>query len=390
MTYTSQLPTFDLNRKTVLLRADLNVPVANGKILNDYRLQAILPTLELILQKNGRIVLMTHIGRPKDNDPSLSTQILIPLLKAYGFPALFAKDPAHAKALSLDEQNSLILLENLRFFPGEKAQDSLFAQSLAACGDFYVDDAFASMHRKDSSIWLVPQLFAKSHRTFGLLVEQELRMLNKLTHNPKKPFLIIMGGGKVSDKLPLLEKLLDRVTDILLCPAIVFTFLKAQGINVGKSLVDSDAELQCNKLLEKAAKNGVNIYFPVDYQIADQTTQGPLSLIDILHFPDNGIGISIGPKTIAQFSNIISQAHTIFFNAAMGFAWRQETMDGTYALLQAIARSKAYRVIGGGDSVAAVQSLKISHAFDYLSTGGGATLAYLSGQTLPGIIALEK
>ena len=242
MIHSSQLPTLDLNRKRVILRADLNVPLNDGKILNDYRLQAILPTLELIRKKNGRVVLMTHIGRPKNYNSSLSTQLLIPWFSARGYAVSFAKDPAQAKMLGQDENNTFILLENLRFFPGEKAQDISFAQSLADCGDFYVDDAFASMHRNDSSIWLVPQLFAQSHRSFGLLVEKELKMLDKLIHDPKKPFLLILGGGKVADKLPLLENLLDRVTDILLCPAIVFTFLKAQGIEVGKSLIDHNEE----------------------------------------------------------------------------------------------------------------------------------------------------
>jgi phosphoglycerate kinase len=385
-----QLPAFDLNRKRVLLRADLNVPLVNGNILNDYRLRAVIPTLELIHKKNGRIVLMTHMGRPKKEDSGLSTQLLIPWFKSQGFSVVFAQDPAQAKLLSMDEHNSIILLENLRFFPGEKNQDAAFAQSLADCGDFYVDDAFASMHRKDSSIWLVPQLFAKSHRTFGLLVETELRMLNKLIHNPKKPFLLVIGGGKVVDKLPLLENLLDRVTDILLCPAIVFTFLKSKDLNVGTSLIDSDALESCKKLLEKANQKKVNVHFPLDYQVANQTLQGSLSFVDAQNFPANGMGISIGPKTITQFSKIIEQAQTIFFNAAMGFALRPETMVGTRALLQAVAQSKAYRVVGGGDSVAAAQNVSFAHTFDHLSTGGGATLAYLSGEPLPGLVALEK
>lgn len=385
----SALHNYDLENKRVFLRADLNIPLYNGVILDDYRLQAILPTLDLILQKKGTIVLATHIGRPKGVDPLLSTKIIVPWFENRGYKIEHISDLETAYQKTMEIKGKILLLENLRFFPGEKADDQTFAQLLASLGDYYVNDAFGTLHRTDSSIFLVPQFFNTTHHTIGLLVEKELKTLSKLIETPQHPFILIIGGGKVHDKLPILKNLLAKTTTILLCPAIVFTFLKALGHEVGKSLVDNSALASCKEFLAYAAQQKVEILFPLDYQIAENTLDGQLNIVEADKMPHNGFGISVGPKTLKLYIEKINKARMIFYNAAMGFPSRPETLQGTSTLLQALAISPAFSVIGGGDSVAAAQKCGIKNSLNtYLSTGGGATLAYLAGERLPGLEAL--
>ncbi len=392
------LPEWNLTNARVLLRADLNVPLSKGAIADDYRLRALVPTIQLIQQKGGTIILLTHLGRPKGADPKLSTRILIPWFAAHGITVTYAATPGDAAQIlhetSLKNDSGLpapiILLENLRFFPGEKARDPHFAQTLAALGDYYVNDAFGTLHRTDTSITLVPALFAPEKRSIGLLVAKELAALERLRTQAQKPFIAIIGGGKVADKLPLIKGLLSKVDTILLCPAIVFTFLKAQGKEVGKSLIDQTQLAACIDIMAQAHEKKVTIDMPLDYQIAQDTITDPLSYVDAENFPVNGIGISIGPKTIAAYTTVLVQAKTIFFNAAMGFAIRQETMAGTEALLKAIAQATGFSIVGGGDSVAMAEKLGLEQKIGYLSTGGGATLAAISGNELPGLKALNN
>jgi phosphoglycerate kinase len=389
MTLACHIPEWDLANKRVFLRADLNVPLKNGAIDDDYRLRAIVPTIKLLQEKGALVLLATHIGRPKTPDPKLSTRLLIPWLAQQGFTVTFAQTPQEAARL-LSLRTPLVLLENLRFFPGEQAHASLFAQELANLGDFYVNDAFGTLHRADTSVTLVPPLLPPEKRSIGLLVERELAALEKIRTKPEKPFVAIIGGGKVADKLPLLTGLLSHADTILLCPALVFTFLQAQKKPVGKSLVDPTHLTACSEFLELAKHKQVNIVFPLDYQIALNTIAGSLTYVDAETIPSNGIGISIGPKTIAAYTQILNGAHTTFFNAAMGFSQREETLHSTYALLQTIAKkADTTRVVGGGDSIAAVQKCGLEKKIGYLSTGGGATLAYISGAPLPGLAVLD-
>ena len=390
MNYQSALPHYDLDNQRVILRADLNVPINNGVIADDYRLQAILPSIDLILKKNGSITLLTHIGRPQKQDPSLSTQILVPWFAQHNYRVSWAKDIEHAKELINTPSNPIVLLENLRFYPEEKTQDSNFAHKLSTLGTYYINDAFGALHRNDTSITTLPQLFAPDHRTIGLLVEKELKILSKLTNNPAQPFVMILGGGKVKDKLPVIENLLSLTHTILLCPAIVATFLKAQGQEVGKSLVDATALELCRATLEKAKKHNVQILLPVDYLIAHNTLDGIIDTVDAQNFPVDGIALSIGPKTIELYSQSIHNASTLFFNCAMGFLSIKRSLEGTQALLEAMANAKAFSVVGGGDSVAAAQRSGLANEIDFLSTGGGATLTYLSGKKLPGLQAVLK
>ena len=382
--YTSLLPNWNLKQKTVFLRADLNVPLSNGTILDDFRLTAVQPTLNLLIQKGAKVIIATHLGRPQGIvDASLSTKILMPWFEKKGYAVTFCTtldDAARSDA-------PLILLENLRFFPGEQTHDKKFAATLASLAQFYVNDAFGTLHRADSSLTLVPQSFNAEHRTIGLLVERELNALEKLLH-PNHPFLIMLGGGKVSTKLPMIKNLLGIVNTILLCPALVFTFLKAQAYAVGTSLVDNDALASSLNILKEATEKNTEIVFPDDYRIFLNNDRKKLITVSAHDMPPTGMGVSIGPKTVEHFAHFIKNAKTIFFNAAMGFADNKETQQQTYELLRLIAQSSAYKVVGGGDSVLAVKQCKLQDDMNFLSTGGGSTLAYLAHEPLPGLVAL--
>lgn len=387
----SKLPEFNIKNRTVFLRADLNI-TQNNKV---FKLKTIQPTLDFLIAKQAKIILATHIGRPRDLEPNiaqqtLSTKNLLPWFEQNNYNILFAKDIDQAKKLNenlLPAQ--IILLENLRFFEGEQSANKTkkigitpaeFADSLASLADYYVNDAFGEAHRNDTSVTLLPKLFDIDHKTIGFLIEKELKILNTLLGHPKKPFIIIMAGSKVKDKLPLIKNL-NRADSILICPAIVFTFLKSLGKETGKSLVD---DLLLNKALE-IIKIGSNLVFPVDYQVSNETMAGQLFYTQNSEIPKDAVGISIGPKTLEVFQDIISNAGTIFLNGTMGFAEYPETEKMFETLLQAISLSNAYSVVGGGDAVAAVYKYGLESAINFCSTGGGATLSYLSGENLPGI-----
>lgn len=386
---TSKLNDLDLTNKRVLLRADLNVPIRNSQIMDDYRLRNLLPTINLIHQKGGKIVLITHIGRPKQPNPALSTKQLIPWFEKNGYQIVFSPtlEDAHKK---IDEGYPLVLLENIRFFPGEKVKDKQFAQSLAALADYYVNDAFATMHRDDASITVVPHYFPPENRTIGLLAERELIHLNRLLHHPIHPFALIIGGGKVKDKLSLLFNLLDKIDMLFLCPAIVFTFLKAMGETVGKSLVNNAALDRCKEIMNAAKTNNVKLFFPIDFQIALDSFDGPFSYVPANEIPDNGVGISIGAQTVALFANEFKEAKTILYNGLMGDIGREQTLTGACSIFHAMTTTKAHTIIAGGDSVAAAHFCSVIDKIEWCSTGGGATIDYLTGQSLPGLVALEE
>lgn len=390
MDITSHLQSLPLQERTVFLRIDLNVPLNNGIILNDHRLRAIEQTLSYLVEKHATIVIGTHIGRPTDYQPELSTKHLMRWFKEKGYQVIFATNLEQLPHLIHSHRGSIILLENLRFYPGERNHDPQFAELLARNIDFYVNDAFALLHRTDTSMTLLPHLFPADRRAIGFLIEEEINHLNRLIDNPAKPFTVIIGGGKIETKISLLQNLIPLIDNLLLCPAIVFSFLKALKKPVGKSLVN-DAELQtCIDLLELARTHNVNVYFPIDYQIALESFEGNLSYTDATHFPENGVGVAIGPKTAEVFGKVIKESKTIFYNGLMGSVARKETLNGIDAILNAMASSKGFSVIGGGDSVAAAQILGYSHDISYLSTGGGATLSYMSGAPLPGLAPFTR
>src|SRR4030095_10369108 len=352
----SQIKKWNLDGKRVFVRADLNIPLKNGSIVNDFRLNTILPTLDYIIQHNGSIVLATHIGRPQHQEPALSTQILIPWFEKRGYTLLFVHDIttiAHYKIIP----KQIILIENLRFFPGETDGDPFFAKQLARSADYYVNDAFGTVHRSDSSVTLLPYEFPQNRRSIGFLIEKELRTLSSLKENPQHPFVAILGGEKIKDKIPLVLGLLKTVDTIMLCPALCFSFLQALGQPIGQSLANNTMNTLCTEIITQTNNQGIRLLFPLDYQVATDTINGPLSVIPAINFPNNAIGISIGPKTIQLFTDTINHAKTIFFNGAMGFDDRQQTRQSTYSIMRAMAHSTATTVIAGGDSVdAALQS----------------------------------
>jgi len=387
MNITSSLHSTDFDNTRVFLRADLNVPIIDKTITNDFRLQALLPTIDLLLQKGAKIVLGTHIGRPKDFNASLSTEILVPWFEKHGYKIEFEPGLERAQQKSLENQDTILLLENLRFFPGERKHDPAYVEDLERLADYYINDAFGVMHRNDCSVTDLPRLFAPDRCSIGLLVEQELQILNQLLDAPKKPFILIIGGAKISSKLPLLRSLIKKVDNFLLCPAIVFTFLKALKKPVGNSLVDDNLLHESKKFLDEAKEK---ILFPVDYQIAQETFDGPISFVESTEIPDGSVGVSIGPKTENLFAEKIANAETIFFNGAIGNMHNAETLRGTQALLTAMGKSKALTVVAGGESVALTQLFGLNMQMDYCSTGGGATLAYLAGEDLPGLETFIK
>lgn len=386
----SKLNTADLYNKKVFLRADLNVPIKNGFILDDFKLSALKPTLDLLVSKSSIIVLGTHLGRPKGKkDNSLSTKPLADWLDNHGYTVKFAKDLQEAQELiKQSKSSSIVMLENLRFYSGEKNYSKEFAEELYNLApDYYINDAFGAIHREDTSIALLPKLYDLKNKSVGLLIEKEINGLSRIKDNPRPPFVLIMGGAKVKSKLPLIKELLNKATSILLLPPLVFTFLKAQNKEVGKSLVEEDLVNETKKTIDKAKEKNVEILFPDDYLIAQDSISGELSYKDALD--KNSFGISIGPKTLEKYKQHIiarSNANTLFFNGTMGFLDRPETTKELKSLLQTVTQSDAYTVIGGGDSVAAVNIFGLAPAFDFISTGGGATLTYLSNQYLPGLI----
>jgi len=384
-------PTFsqwNLAHKRVFLRADLNVPLDNGTIRNDFRLKSILPTIDFLIKNNANIVLATHIGRPKNNEAELSTRILLPWFQQHGYTIRFASNVTEVTQAIIPQE--IILLENLRFFPGEQDNYPVFAQQLAHTATYYINDAFGIIHENACSIATVPFLFPENKRSIGLLMEKELSILYDIKHNPQHPFIAILGGKKIKDKIPLINGLLNTADTLLLCPAICFSFLKTLKQPIGKSLVDDTLLATCKQIMLQAEKNNIPYIFPADYYITYDTVNGPLSLVDAATFPDNAIGIAIGPQTVAQFTTIINHAKTIFFNCAMGFAESPETQKSTKQIITAMAQSSARTIIAGGDSVDIALQTPYHERISHLSTGGGATLAYLGNTLLPGLIPFEE
>lgn len=385
----SKLSSWSLSHKRVFLRADLNVPCSAGKIGNDFRLQSIVPTLNFLLKNKAQVILATHIGRPKNKEPEFSTQVLIPWFKNNGYAIQFISDPSLLSRVPM-QPGEIILLENLRFFPGEKNNDPFFAKELAHTAHYYINDAFGLIHEHDCSIALLPYEFPENRRSIGFLIEKELSSLDTIKNNPQSPFVAILGGGKIKEKIPLMQSLLSKVDTLFVYPALCFSFLKVLKKQIGNSLVDDTMLDTCKQIMREAENHNISLTFPIDYQIAYDSFDGPLAIVDAKDFPDNGFGISIGPKTVKHCIDAIKQAKTIFFNCAMGFEDRPETVLSTQDIITAIAHSDARTIIAGGDSVAAALQSPYHDKIYHLSSGGGAALAYISGALLPGLVPFEE
>lgn len=376
--------------KTVLVRVDFNVPLAHGTVTDDTRIRAALPTIQHLQQAGATIVLMSHLGRPKgaNNELRLApvAQHLATLLGTavrYEPATSAAEQAAFVKAAPA---GSVSLLENLRFDPRETANDPTFAAALAGYADLFVNDAFGAAHRAHASTTGVTALLPSFA---GLLLEAEITALDTLLHEPEKPFVVILGGAKVSDKLGVITSLLPIADTILIGGAMAYTFIKAQGGNVGHSLVETDMLATAAKLLSDAEAAGVNIVLPSDSVCAPAVSADQLTEVHSSDDIPNGLyGLDIGPRAVREFCHEIAQAGTVFWNGPLGVFEIAPFHLGTTAIAEAVAALPGYTVVGGGDSVAAVNKAGLASKIRHISTGGGASLEYVEGKTLPGIAPL--
>jgi phosphoglycerate kinase len=376
----------------VLLRADLNAPLDGGAVADDLRLQAALPTLRLLLDGGARVVLASHLGRPDGEvDPAYS---MAPVGRRLG-ELLGREVPVARDVIGPDARErvdglgdgDVVLLENLRFDPGEKANDDGFADALAAMVDAYVDDAFGAAHRAHASISGVP---ARVPGYAGLLLERELEVLGGLLEEPARPYVAVLGGAKVSDKLTVLENLLDRVDDLAVGGAMCFTFLRAEGHDVGASRVEADQVDTVRDLMARARRAGVRVHLPTDVVVApDFDEHATPTTVPVDAIPDDQMGLDVGPDTVAEYADAIRAAGAVFWNGPMGvFEW-EAFAAGTRGVAEAMAGTEAFTVVGGGDSAAAIRRFGLDDAVDHVSTGGGASLELLEGRALPGVVALR-
>ena len=379
-----------------LVRVDFNVPVLDGAITDDTRIVATLPTLRLLIEGGARVILMSHLGRPKGGpDPKHSLRpVAARLAELVAKPVDFAADcvgpepEARARAL---EDGGVLLLENLRFHPEEEANDPAFAQQLAALGQLYVNDAFGTAHRAHASTEGVPRVLRPA--VAGLLMERELEYLGRALDRPARPFAAVLGGAKISGKIDVLNALLGRVDRLLIGGAMMFTFRRAQGLPTGRSLVEEDRVEMARGVLARAKERGVELVLPVDCvasSAVDGSAPGRVVALDALR-PDD-IGVDVGPATVKRFAEQLRDTRTVFWNGPMGIFEVPAFASGTLGVARAIAEAGAggaVTVVGGGDSVAAVQQIGLADRFTHLSTGGGAALEFLEGKVLPGVAILD-
>ena len=385
-----------------LVRVDFNVPLDKQTlaITDDTRMRAAIPTINKILHDGGSVILMSHLGRPKKGpEEKYSLKHILGhlgnLLK--GTNLKFAEDCIGVSARDLAanlKPGEVLLLENLRFYQEEEQGDIAFAEKLAALGDVYVNDAFGTAHRAHASTAIIARFFPGDKKMFGLLMEAEVASAEKVLHKSEKPFLAIIGGAKVSDKILIIENLLDKATDIIIGGGMSYTFMKAEGGKIGNSLCEEERLDTALALLEKAESKGVCIHLPFDSIIADKfSADAETSMAPSNHIPDGWMGLDIGPEAISQFTNIIHRSKTILWNGPMGVFEMEKFQHGTRAIAAAVAEASskgAFSLVGGGDSVAAVNQFGFADKVSYVSTGGGALLEYFEGKELPGIAAINE
>jgi len=388
----SKIDELELTDKIVFLRVDFNVPIDQGEISEPHRIDSTLPTIRLILHRARKVVIASHLGRP--GGKVVAQYSLAPIRKhlenSLQQPVVLAPDCVGSEVESLvrDSSQSVILLENLRFHKEEEKNDVDFSRVLAALANVYVNDAFGAAHRAHASIAGMAAFFEE--KGAGLLLQKELDYLSRVLTNPDKPFVTILGGAKVSDKIGVIRNLLPKVTTLLIGGGMAYTFLKARGIEVGKSLVESERIQLASDLLNEAAAHSVSMLLPVDHVTGDSQKQNP-SVTDG-SIPSDRLGLDIGPKTVHQFCAEIRKAKMVLWNGPVGLFEVKPYHQGSDALARTLAdnHSSLVSIIAGGDTVAAVTSAGVQDRISHLSTGGGATLEFLEGKTLPGIEALER
>jgi phosphoglycerate kinase len=385
----------DVKGKTVFVRVDFNVPLTDqGEIRNDTRIRASLPTINYLLGKGAKLVLASHLGRPKGKfDPKMSLKpVAKRLAELIGRDVVMAPDVVGEEVTNLKsglKEGEVLLLENVRFHAGETANDPEFSKKLAEGIDYFVNDAFGSSHRAHASVVGITDYVKKS--AAGYLMKKEVEYLRKALFSPAKPYVAILGGAKVEDKIPVIENLLNKADTILIGGAMAYTFFKAQGFDTGRSLVEPDKFGIAQKILAQAKDKEVRFLLPLDNVLAASIESGQVAQVaDSFPFPQDLMGVDIGPKTVARYAEIIAKAKTIVWNGPLGVFEAPAFAQGTLEIARAVAASGAISIIGGGDSIAAVEKAGISEKISHISTGGGASLEFLANETLPGIEALEK
>jgi phosphoglycerate kinase len=388
----------ELRGKRVFIRVDFNVPLKDGKVTDDTRIRETLPTLKVAIEKGGRLVLASHLGRPKGGpDAKYSLKpAAAKLQELLGKPVAFASDcvgtEAETKSKALKD-GEVLLLENVRFHPEEEKNDEAFSKQLAAlCDGLFVCDAFGSAHRAHASVVGITRFVQKS--AAGLLMEKEIEYIGKAVSNPARPFVAILGGAKVSDKIEVVENLMKIADAMLIGGGMAYTFLKAQGLAIGKSLVEEDKLDLAKRILADAKQKNFKFLLPVDNVIAPEfKADAPAKTVDVTAIPADQMGLDIGPKTIAAYAAEIAKAKTIVWNGPMGVFEMPAFAKGTLEIAKAVAAATtagATSIVGGGDSVAAVHQSGVSGKISHISTGGGASLEFLGGRKLPGVEALTN
>lgn len=387
----------DLTNKKVLVRVDYNVPLKDGKVDNNKRIVATEKTIKFLLENNCRIVLMAHLGRPKGKvAPEFSlAPVAAEVEKLFGVPVHFAKDcvgPEADKVVEAAKNGEIVLLENLRFHPEEEKNDPEFAKQLAKHGEIFVQEAFGTVHRAHASTSAITEFLPGCA---GFLVQKEVEFLGKALENPARPFASVVGGAKVSDKIMLLNNLMDKVNVLVIGGGMAYTFLKVQGCEIGKSLFDAEKEAEAKAVLAKAQEKGVKILLPVDHICGKEfaETAEPVD-VDNVNIPADLMGLDIGPKTVALFSEELLKCKTIFWNGPMGVFEFPNFAKGSFAIAQAMidaTKAGATTIIGGGDSVNVLKKGKFNQKeLSHVSTGGGASMEFVEGKELPGLVALAK
>ncbi|HSO58298.1 MAG TPA: phosphoglycerate kinase [Paenisporosarcina sp.] len=382
----------DLAGKRVFCRVDFNVPMEAGKITDDTRIRAALPTIKHLVEKGAKVILASHMGRPKGEvtEELRLTQVGQHLSELLHKPVL-KLDESVGKSVEQTiaemEQGDIVLLENVRFHKGEEKNDAALAEQFAKLADVFVNDAFGAAHRAHASTeGIAKHIPAVS----GLLMEKELDVLGKALSQPERPFTAIIGGAKVKDKIGVIEHLLDIVDNLIIGGGLSYTFSKAQGNDVGNSLLEEDKVDLAKSFIDKAKEKGVNLFLPIDVVVANEFSKdADTKVVNIDEIPSDWMGLDIGPKTTAQYADVIANSKLIIWNGPMGVFEMTPFAQGTKGVANAMAATQGYTVIGGGDSAAAVEKFDVADKMDHISTGGGASLEFMEGKDLPGVVALN-
>lgn len=384
----------DVKGKKAFLRVDFNVPLHEGEIRDDRRITASLPTINYLLEHGAKLILASHLGKPKGADPALSLEVVAKRLGEHlGQEVLFHSTPEVVDEKVKEmvegmEEGDVLLLENTRYDAGETKNDPALAEKFASLADLFVDDAFGTAHRAHASNYGVAELL--EGRASGLLIEKELKYFYDALDNPERPFLAILGGAKVSDKIKVIENLLEKVDEIIVAGAMAYTFMKALGHEIGTSLVEEDQVDFAKKMLDLAKEKNIGFHLPVDFATAAEFKDVEPVYTEGRDIQKDWMGLDIGPKTIELFREVIKPAKTIVWNGPVGVFEMQNYAKGTKAIAEALAESDAITIIGGGDSAAAVTEMGLDEKMSHISTGGGASLELLEGKELPGIAILEE